>query len=163
MIARSDCAICATCVEHCPSGCLNMIGTSMTGRQLLREIEKDAIGYRASGGGVTIGGGEPLMQYQFVTEVLALCRKDFINTAVETCGFTTWPRLNRILGYLDLLYFDLKLMDRKAHKAATKVPNNVILDNAKKAARICPTVFRIPVVPGINDTDENMEATGVAS
>lgn len=153
------CDNCGDCVKACIYGAIEMKGTPMTVDALFKEIEKDAVGYRRSGGGVTIGGGELTMQSEFATAVLARCRRVFYHTAIETCGFTKWKNLERILPQVKLLYYDIKHMDDAVHKKITGASNKVILENAKKAARTCTMIIRIPVVPGLNDSKDNIEAT----
>lgn len=158
-IDRNLCDNCGKCVEACIYDALEMKGTIMSVEALFKEIEKDSAGYRRSGGGVTIGGGEPTLQPDFVSAILARCRRVFYHTAIETCGFTKWENLEKILSQVRLLYYDIKHMDDAEHQKITGVSNRIILKNAKKAAIMCPTIIRIPVVPGLNDSKENIEAT----
>lgn len=158
-IDRNRCDNCGRCVDVCIYGGLGIQGTVMDVDQLFREIEKDSAAYRRSGGGVTFSGGELTLQADYVSRVLARCRRVFFHTAIETCGFTRWENLKKLLPHVKLLYFDLKHMDDAVHRQITGVSNRVILENAAKAARLCPMIIRIPVVPGLNDTASNIEAT----
>ena len=158
-IDRELCDNCGDCADACIYDALEIKGTPMTVDALFKEIEKDSVGYRRSGGGVTIGGGELTMQPDFVTAVLSRCRRVFYQTAIETCGFTKWENLEKILSQVKLLYYDIKHMDDVQHKKITNVSNRIILENAEKAAKICPMIIRLPVVPGLNDSKENIEAT----
>ena len=158
-IDRELCDNCGICVNGCIYGGLEMKGMDITVDDLFREIEKDSIGYRRSGGGVTIGGGEPTMQSDFVVQVLERCGKVFYHTAVETCGMTKWENLEKIIKHLNLLYFDLKHMDDRTHRKITGVSNQIILENARKASERAPMIIRLPLIPGLNDSVENVKAT----
>ena len=158
-IDRTLCDHCGQCVDACEFGGLQMKGIRMTVGELYREIDKDSIAYRRGRGGVTIGGGELTMQHDFVSDVLETCRKHFIHTAIETCGYTPWEHMEQILRHVKLLYLDIKHMNNDAHKKVTRVSNKRILENARKAARQCKMIIRVPVVPGINDSEENIAST----
>jgi len=158
-INRERCTYCGDCVEACPNQALEIAGKYMLVDELFKEVEKDSPFYRRSNGGVTMGGGEATMQHEFVGEVLKKCKQRYIHTAIETCGFVKWEHLEQLLENLDLVYFDIKHMDPAVHKEITGVSNELILENAKKVAAVRPTIIRIPVVPGINDSDDNITAT----
>lgn len=159
VVERSLCDGCGACAQACLYGALQLPGQVMEVDQLFAEIVKDSQAYRHSGGGVTIGGGELTLQSRFVAKVLARCRKVFIHTAIETCGFTPWRNLERLLPQVQLLYFDLKHMDDAEHRKITGASNRVILANAARAAQYGPMIIRIPVVPGLNDSAANIQAT----
>jgi pyruvate formate lyase activating enzyme len=99
------------------------------------------------------------MQLDFVTEFLKRCKQTYIHTAIETCGYVKWDKMEDLLKYVDLVYIDIKHMDPAIHKEITGVYNELILENAKKISKIKPMIIRIPVIPGINDSDENITAT----
>ena len=128
----------------------------MTAEELFQEVNKDSSFYRRSNGGVTVGGGEPTMQPEFVTEFLKRCKQSYIHTAIETCAYVKWEHLEQILEYVDLVYIDIKHMDPLVHRELTGVSNEIILENVSRASAIRPTIIRIPTVPGHNDSDENM-------
>jgi pyruvate formate lyase activating enzyme len=146
-------------VEACPTGALQGVGERIEPLALVKSVLRDRIFFDESGGGVTISGGEPLVQAAFVTEVLRLLRAEGVHTALDTCGFGRWPELRDAAAHASLVLYDLKLMDPARHKAATGVPNDVILDNLRALAGVHPAIWiRIPVIPGVNDDDGNIEA-----
>ena len=155
-IDRHLCNMCGQCVEVCQNQALKLAGDERTVEELHQDVMKDSPFYRRSGGGVTIGGGEPTMQHEFVSALLKECKKSFIHTALETCGYTKWEDLEKILDHIDLLYFDIKHMDSHIHKKLTGVPNEIVLENAKKASKMRPIIIRIPIIPGYNDSEENL-------
>jgi len=159
MIDRKRCTYCAKCIEICPHQALELAGKYMTVPELFDEIEKDQPFFRRSNGGITMGGGEATMQHEFVAEFLKKCKQHYIHTAMETCGHIAWEHLEKLLTYLDLIYLDIKHMDSPMHKTLTGVANDFVLDNARKVCSSHPVIFRIPVVPGINDSYENISAT----
>jgi pyruvate formate lyase activating enzyme len=138
-----------------------MVGRGITVKDLVKEIEKDSLFFDESGGGVTFSGGEPLSQPAFLAEALEACRERDIHTVVDTCGFAPRQALERIAPLTDLFLFDLKMMDPGLHKSYTGVPNDLILSNLEwLAGQGFSLIVRVPVIPGINDTAENMEAMG---
>ena len=146
-------------VEACPTGALQMVGERTDAATLVKKLLRDRIFFDESGGGVTISGGEPLVQAPFVTEVLRLLRAEGVHTALDTCGFSPWPYLRDAASHADLVLYDLKLMDPARHEAATGVSNDLILGNLKALAGVHANVWiRIPIIPAINDDDENLEA-----
>lgn len=153
---RALCIGCGECVEACSNGARELSGRHYTAEELFREVEKDASFYRRSEGGITVGGGEPTVQAEFVGEFLALCRSHFFHTAMETCALTSWEKLAPLLDLLDLVYMDLKHMDEGRHIEWTGTSNRIILENIRRAARHNQVILRIPVVPGFNDSVENI-------
>lgn len=141
------------------NGARELSGKYFAPEELLHEVEKDSAFYRRSGGGITVGGGEPAMQLQFTVDFLSLCRAHAFHTAMETSAFTSWERLALILPLLDIVYVDLKHADSAAHKAWTGVPNEIIIENIKRTAHKRHLIIRIPVIPGFNDSPENISAT----
>jgi pyruvate formate lyase activating enzyme len=150
------CNTCGQCIDVCPNQALKLIGTEITVEKLYQDVMKDNPFYRRSKGGVTIGGGEPTMQHEFVRELLKKCKESYVHTAMETCGYVKWEDLEKVLDYIDLLYFDIKHMDPRIHKELTGVTNELILENAIKASKIGPIIIRIPLIPGHNDSEENL-------
>ena len=158
-IDRVLCTLCGQCVEECPNQALEVVGNYMTVEEVFQEVKKDCPFYRRSNGGVTIGGGEPTMQHEFVLEFLKRCKQQYIDTAIETCGYVKWEHLGKLLEYVDLVYFDIKHMDAVVHKELTGVSNELILENARRSSALHPMIIRIPVVPGCNNSDDNILAT----
>lgn len=161
VIDRKACSKCGRCVEKCYANAKKLIGREVSVKELMAIIEKDRIFYSNSGGGVTIGGGEPVMQHAFVEELLYACQSSNIHTAIETCGYGKWEDIKGVFAYVDQAFFDLKAMDSDLHQKLTGVENQVILENAQHVASICgEVVFRIPLIPGYNDSEENIRKTG---
>jgi pyruvate formate lyase activating enzyme len=159
VIDRTLCDACGMCVEACPNEALEIAGRSMTTEKVLKEVEKDTVFYRSSGGGITLSGGESLAQAEFSTELLRKCYNRGIHTALETCGYQAWQTLAAMLPYTDLVLYDLKCMDPEKHKALTGVSNRIILENARKLAlEKIPMIIRLPVIPGYTDSQTNIKA-----
>lgn len=155
------CQQCGACVDACPAGAHQLAGRWMTVPEVMDEVLKDRVFFEESGGGVTISGGEPLMQGQFVEELLAGCRERRIHIAVETSGFAAADVLRRIRENVDLFLYDVKVMDSERHRDAAGAGNERILRNLEMLARLGRTVIvRVPVVPGVNDDCENLDAMG---
>jgi pyruvate formate lyase activating enzyme len=162
VIDRGSCTHCLACSEACYYGALELIGREMTLEEVLREVEKDRPFYRRSGGGVTVGGGEPLMQAEFVAQLLAACQERHLHTAIETTGFGSRRQLEELLEHVDLAYFDVKHMDPARHRELTGVPNRVALENigaALSVDRRCEVILRVTIIPGFNDSEENISAS----
>ncbi|MCE5334522.1 MAG: glycyl-radical enzyme activating protein [Desulfobacteraceae bacterium] len=160
-IDRNACSECFRCVDACPSKAMTLFGRLMSVDEVLRNVEADGIFYGRSGGGMTLSGGEPLMQPGFARELLKEARRRRINTSLETCGFVDWKVLEAACFHLDTILFDIKSMDPVKHKAFTGVTNELILDNFERLCREFPNLskrVRTPVVPGFNDTMEEIGA-----
>jgi len=149
------------CIEKCPALAREMIGEKLTTEEVIKEVEKDLVFYKESGGGVTFSGGEPLGQTEFLEELLNVCREKKIHTTVDTSGYISWEILNKISPKVDLFLYDLKLMDNERHKKYTGVSNEIILGNLEKLSSVHNNIFiRFPVIPGINDDYQNIKKTG---
>jgi len=124
----------------------------------VKEVESDRLFYEHSGGGVTVSGGEPLFRWEFVYQLLKACKEKGLHTALDTCGYSSWGGIERALEYTDLVLFDIKHMDPKQHRKAAGKSNLLILDNARKtAAKGVRLWLRVPLMPGYNDSEENIE------
>ena len=158
---RDICECCGTCVRTCPAKALEVAGDEVEVKPLVDEIAGGAIFYRRSGGGVTLSGGEPLLQPDFCRELLAACRDEGIHTAMDTCGQAKWQLIYDILPLVDLFLYDVKHVDGQKHRAGTGVSNRLILGNLAKLAAECrdgypEIIARIPVIPGFNATLEEI-------
>jgi pyruvate formate lyase activating enzyme len=140
---------------------LEVIGRRWAVDELLRELLKDQAFYETSGGGITCSGGEPMLQVDFLSELLPRCRDAGLHVALDTCGAVSWERYERVLPWVNLVLLDLKIMDGAAHQAATGIANEIILDNARQmAARGIPLWIRTPVIPGYTAGLANIQAIG---
>jgi pyruvate formate lyase activating enzyme len=159
-IDRERCERCGACVEACPSGARSMLGKTISVTQLMLEINKDRLFFDESGGGVTFSGGEPLMQPEFLLACLRACKQRDYHTAIDTCGHTQWPTLSAIATHTDLFLYDLKLMDDARHEQLLGVSNALILENLRNLNKLGSQIWlRLPLIPGINDDEENLAAT----
>jgi len=155
------CNLCGECVEACYAGAWKMFGMAADVDNVVREIEKDALFYKNSGGGVTFGGGEPLLYPDFITAVASRCQSEDIPVAVETCGLVPWRNFEKILGNVDLVMFDIKHMDPQQHKELCGRSNQLILKNLARLSRRggVEVIVRVPIIPGINDAEDNISKT----
>jgi len=137
---------------------LKQVGLPLTTPEVLAAIERDIPFYRASGGGVTLSGGEPLLQIGFTRELLSECKLRGLHTAVETSGFVPQTAVDDVLPLCDLLLYDLKHLDSRAHQRETGAPNDRILRNLEHAVvKGAELVLRLPLIPGFNDDREHLE------
>ncbi len=162
-IERSDesCVLCGVCSEACPSDSRRMVGEVKTVAEVMARIDKDAIFYDESGGGVTFSGGEPLAQPEFLTALLRACGLAGIHRVVDTSGLASREVLREVAGLTDLFLFDVKTLDPARHREVTGVPSEPILANLRRLCEWGAKVrVRIPVIPGINDDDRSLEELG---
>jgi pyruvate formate lyase activating enzyme len=156
-IDRLLCDNCGKCADVCCSGALELLGRDMTVEELLEEVRRDDVFYRHSGGGVTLSGGEPLMDCRFTGMLLKALKENGISVGVDTCGYVPWDSLEPLLPYIDFFLWDIKHMDPDIHQSLTGVSNGCILHNARAASeRGIPIFLRLPVIPGCNDSEENI-------
>jgi len=154
---RKKCRSCGKCAEVCPTGARELIGKYMTAEEVFSEVERDTLFYRSSGGGVTVGGGEPTMQPGFLVEFLGKCQAQGIHTALDTSGYVKWQKLEEILKHVDLVLYDLKHIDPAKHAEYTGVSNELILENARRlSGKGIPMLIRVPVIPGYTDREDNI-------
>ncbi len=150
---RSACHRCGVCAEACMADAIRTVGEEMSCDEVLQEIERDVPFFRESGGGVTISGGEPLLQPEFALALLKRCKEAGLHTCVDTSGQGSTEALRRLFPYVDLFYFDIKHLDPRIHRAETGLANEDILRNFAVVVRSgVPVVVRVPVIPGFNDT-----------
>jgi len=158
---KNGCNLCGECSRICPTNAREMIGKKITAEEIIKEVEKDLVFYKESGGGVTFSGGEPLGQSEFLEILLIYCQKKKIHTAVDTSGYISWEILSKISSKVNLFLYDLKIMDNKRHKKYTGISNELILENLKKLSSVHNNIFvRFPVIPGINDDYQNIKEMG---
>jgi pyruvate formate lyase activating enzyme len=150
------CDECLECARVCPAKGIECVGRYMSVDEVVAKVEQDRIFYDNSGGGMTVSGGEPLVQWEFVSSVLRRCREKGIRTALDTSGMAAWKSLERVIEYAELVLFDVKHMDSAAHRKGTGVGNETILENARKVAKRATTWIRIPLIPGFNDSESNL-------
>ena len=160
IIDRSICNTCGECISSCPEEAITIYGKKVTVDEVLREVLKDRLFYSGSSGGVTVSGGEPLRQYEFVKELFRKCKEEDINTCLDTCGYASSKVLREVLQYTDNVLFDLKHMDIDKHREFTGVDNECIKENA---VIVCGSnadiLFRIPLIDGVNSGQDNIRRT----
>ncbi len=163
-IHRERCTLCMACVDACPSGALSAVGKAMTVDEIIRAVEKDIPFFGNSGGGVTLSGGEPTLFMDFTARLAAGLRERGVSVLLETCGLFNYDAfVERIYPNLDMIFFDIKLIDGDEHRRLCGRPNDVILDNFRKLHRLFQNggtgiLPRVPLIPGRTATDENLAA-----
>jgi pyruvate formate lyase activating enzyme len=156
---RDLCTACGRCVDTCYAGARLLVGSEMSVEQVVEEVLRDRAFYATSGGGATLSGGEPLLQREFSVALLRRLREESVHTAIETAANVPWQAMAEALPVTDLFLVDLKLIDPAKHCKATGVSNNRILANVRRLAGSGkPIAFRVPVVPTVNDTPEEIAA-----
>lgn len=156
-----ECSHCGNCVDACPTGALEMLGKVITAEAVANQLARDRIFYEESGGGITLSGGEPLVQPEFAIEILRRCKEAGLHTALDTCGFVPTEILLAAAPFTDLFLYDIKHPDSAVHEEYTDVPNELIIENLKiLCSGGCDVLVRYPVVPGFNDAPETVERTG---
>jgi len=155
----SRCDRCGICAQYCPSGARELCGREYTVDELMGEILRDRDFYATSGGGVTFSGGECMLQIDVLEALLAASKEHGIHTAVDTAGHLSYARFERILPHTDLFLFDIKCLDPETHRRYTGADNALILENLRRLLASGASVWiRIPIVPTVNDTVEEMQA-----
>ncbi len=158
-IDRERCTACGACVDACPAGALEVIGRAWQPEALVAQVLKDRSYYQTSGGGVTLSGGEPMLQAEFVLAFGRLCRAAGLHVALDTCGAAAWPAYEAVLPVVDLVLYDLKVWDAERHRIAAGAGNRLILDNARRlAAAGVPLWIRTPLIPGYTADAANVAA-----
>jgi pyruvate formate lyase activating enzyme len=159
VIDRQACDACGLCAKACHEGALKVVGRDMSVEEVMAEVEKDRPFYRRSGGGITIGGGEPLLQHRFTAKLLEAAHEVYLHTALETCGHVPWRHFEAVLKHVDLLHIDLKHMDPVRHRELTGQSNEMIIDNLRRIPSVKSpqeVIVRFPVIPGCNDSVKNI-------
>ena len=158
---RSLCKVGGDCVEVCFSGAREIVGKEMTATDVIFEVVKDRPFFDQSNGGVTFSGGEPFHQPDFLEECLRISKDERLHTVVDTCGYSSWEIISRMIDHIDLLLYDVKMIDNQQHQRNTGVDNKLIFDNLKALAKAGKEVhIRYPVIPGFNDSMDNIKILG---
>jgi len=158
---RGVCDLCGLCIEICPADALQMIGRHVTPAELFDDMAADQPFWKRSGGGITLSGGEPLAQPDFVSAFLQLCRENYVHSVIESCLHAPRSIIKDVLFQADQIICDIKIMDANRHKAFIGVSNELILENLAILLQSGkPVLVRIPLIPSINDDRDNLVATG---
>lgn len=154
---RDSCTACGFCAENCHASAIEQLGRRVTVNEVMDEVMRDCTFYKNSGGGLTVSGGEPLMQGDYLTALLTAAKETGIHTCIETCGYGSPETLKNIAALTDIFLFDIKETDSERHKKFTGVPLQPIIDNLRMldslGARI---VLRCPIIPEKNLRDEHL-------
>ena len=154
---RERCVHCGSCAEACPAEALKSSGSEYTVDEVLKILLRDAPFYESSGGGVTLSGGEVLLQPDFAAALLARCREQGLHTAVDTAGFVPWAAFEQVLPFTDLFLYDIKAVTPELHREAVRQDNSLILENYRRLIEAGARIWvRIPVVPGYSDDTEEI-------
>jgi pyruvate formate lyase activating enzyme len=155
---HDTCILCGECVDKCFYGAREIIGKEYSVDSLVEEVLKDKSYYEESDGGVTFSGGEPLLQWKELNELLQRLKEEHIHVALETAGHIKWEIIDGLRSKIDLFFFDLKHIDSDLHKKYTGVPNELILENMKKLSSLHENITsRIPVIPGVNEDEQTLK------
>jgi pyruvate formate lyase activating enzyme len=158
-VAFEKCSLCGLCLAVCPASCLSIVGREYSTDELMATIVRDRAFYESSGGGLTLSGGEPTAQPDFLGELLAASKAEGIATCIETAGAAAEAQLRRLLPLVDLFLFDWKDSDPARHERNTGIGLNGIRSNLEFLyANGAAIILRCPIIPGVNDTDEHFRA-----
>ena len=161
---EDECIGCGACGDrtklsdalHCPSGALKIAGREVCAEEIMREALRDRVFY-SDNGGITISGGECLVQADFVAELLSLAKREGLHTAIDTSGCVLWSEIEKTVDLCDLYLYDVKCLNPRLHKEYTGVDNFLILENLKKLSALGKEIWvRIPVIPGFNNDEGKM-------
>jgi pyruvate formate lyase activating enzyme len=155
---RKQCKRCMKCAQRCYAGARSIFGRRMSAEEVLKDVEQDMIFYECSGGGLTFSGGEPLLWPDFIAELGGVMKARGVHNTIETCGYFPTEHFRTVKHVIDLVLFDLKIMDEEKHRAHCGASNKTVLKNFKVVIDSTPMVVRIPVIPGINDSDAALSA-----
>ncbi|MFX1236384.1 MAG: glycyl-radical enzyme activating protein [Promethearchaeota archaeon] len=159
------CNSCGDCEEACPSTALTLLGKWWDPKELFQDIEKEKIFFSKTKGGITVSGGEPTLQSDFLLEFFKLCKENGISTALDTCGYSSKHVYEKLLPYIDIVLLDLKVFDTKKHEEFTGVPNLLILKNAEWISNYVnehkkKIWIRTPLIPNYTANDDNIKKIG---
>jgi glycyl-radical enzyme activating protein len=162
---RERCTACGRCEQACLLEARKLVGKIYSPSEIVAEISRDMMFYRRNNGGVTLSGGEPLMQWEVAEEILILCREHMVDRAMETSAFTPWEQLKRLIILCNHIFVDLKHIESGIHKKLTGVPNEIILNNIRELSIFIvdhhepSMILRLPVIPSLNNDEKTMTAT----
>ena len=157
--SREKCAVCGKCCDFCPTEALEIAGYKKTSDEVLKDVLKDKVFYENSGGGMTLSGGEPMLQFEFALELMKKAKEAGLHTCMETCGFASPEKYREIAPFTDIFLFDYKITNPEDHKKYTGVTNEKILANLFMLDSLGKnTVLRCPIIPTVNDNDEHLYA-----
>jgi pyruvate formate lyase activating enzyme len=155
---HEECVLCGTCVEACLSQARMLMGQDMTVDEIMLEIMKDKAFYETSGGGVTISGGDPLLQSEELIELLVRLKTAGIHVALDTSGYSNWNKLNKLIDQIDLFLFDLKVVNQRKHLKYTGADNEIIIENLQRLSDNNQLIWiRIPLIEGINTDEKDID------
>ena len=162
VLNRGNCTACGECANVCAGDALTLMGKTMTVEEVLTKVKKDELFYSESGGGMTVSGGEPFMQYPFLYELVRTAKKSNLHICLETCGYTDFDKLQKIAPYVDTFLYDYKETNDSRHKEYTGVSNKRILKNLEMLNKIgADIILRCPLIMGYNDRTDHFE--GIAA
>jgi pyruvate formate lyase activating enzyme len=158
---RAACIACGECVEVCYAGAREILGRELHAKDVIEEVLRDQPFFDQSGGGVTFSGGEPLMQPEFLKELLKTSKDNGLHTALDTCGYASREDIDAILDLTDLILFDVKILDDKNHVRYTGASNTLVKKNLSYLSETGQNlIIRYPVLPGVNDSREQIRKLG---
>ena len=155
-VDRSKCITCGECVAVCPVSALTIKGKEMSVAEVIQDLKKDESAYRRSGGGITVSGGEGLVQHEFLVELFKAVHAQGWTTCMETTGYAPPQVIEEVFPHVEQTLLDIKCIDSDKHKEHTGVPNELILRNAKRIAELSDVTIRVPVIPGFNYSEEDI-------
>ena len=160
-IDRNGCTVCGECVKRCPAAALRIYGEKISVEEAFRMLTADRMFYENSGGGVTISGGEPLLQPEFCAALFRRLHEAGVHTALDSCGNVPWSNFELVLPWTDLVLFDLKAADSEVHRKCTGSDNRLILENLRRLDECgVPLEIRMPLMTGWNDTEDDLRKAG---
>ena len=158
---RDKCVNCCKCAEVCYAEARHQSGDWMSLDEIKEAVDKDIVFYRNSGGGITFSGGEAMCFPEVVRDLAKYYKEEQqVSTAIETCGYVAWENYEQVIPYLDLVMYDLKCMNDERHMRYTGGSNKRILENLEKISKSVDTIVRIPIIPSVNDSKEDIDAFG---
>lgn len=158
VVDHSRCSLRGLCLEVCPAGALSFVGRDVTVREVINDVLSDRKYYGPSGGGMTLSGGEPLMQPEFTLALAMAAKEEGINVAIETSGYAPFKVFESLIKHVDLFLFDIKETDPELHKVFTNVSMGLPMENLRKLYQTGASILlRCPIIPGLNDRDDHFE------